>query len=317
MDNIINLTPDVCDIGERIDVFLSQKCDMSRSSVQKLIENGSVTVGGGAVKKNAKILSISEITVELPEPEVLDVKPQNIPIDIVFEDEYLLVVNKPKGMVVHPAPGNPDGTLVNALMYHCKDSLSSINGVIRPGIVHRIDKDTSGLLIVAKCDAAHIALAEQIKTHSFERRYNAIVTGNIKEDTLTINAPIGRHPTDRKRMAVIKSNSTQTARDAVSHFTVLERFGSYTYVEVKLETGRTHQIRVHSASIGHPVIGDQVYKPNHDKFEKTNASLLSGQCLHARIIGFTHPITGEYLYFDSGLPPYFEEILNKLRLSAK
>lgn len=313
MSEILNLIPEYADIGERIDVFVAKRTGMTRSAAQKLLETDSVEASGKMIKKNYKIAGNEEITVCLPEPELLDVVPQNIPIDIVYEDEYLLVVNKPKGMVVHPAPGNPDGTLVNALMYHCKNSLSSINGVIRPGIVHRIDKDTSGLLIVAKCDVAHLGLAEQIKSHSFTRIYNAIITGNIKEDTLTVDAPIGRHPVDRKKMAVIKNPTSQTVRDAISHFTVKERFGEYTYVEVKLETGRTHQIRVHSASIGHPVLGDPVYKTNHDKFEKTNASLLQGQCLHARIIGFTHPITGEDLYFDSGLPDYFTEILEKLR----
>lgn len=313
MTDFLTLIPEASDAGERIDVFVSKSADMTRSAVQKLLDANRIEVNGKAIKKNYKIIGGEEITVTLPEPEMLDVVPENIPLEIVYEDKYLLVVNKPKGMVVHPAPGNPDGTLVNALMYHCKGSLSGINGVIRPGIVHRIDKDTSGLLIVAKCDEAHIGLAEQIKTHSFTRIYNAIITGNIKEDTLTVDAPIGRHPVDRKKMAVIKGATSQTVRGARSHFTVKERFGAYTYVEVKLETGRTHQIRVHSASIGHPVIGDPVYKTNHDKFEKANADLLAGQCLHARIIGFTHPITGEELYFDSGLPSYFTEILEKLR----
>ena len=301
------------DAGERIDIFVSKYANLTRSAAQKLIESGHVLIAQKPLKKNYKVSEGDNISVMLPEPELLDVVPENIPLEIVYEDKYLLVVNKPKGMVVHPAPGNPDGTLVNALMYHCKGSLSGINGVIRPGIVHRIDKDTSGLLIVAKCDEAHLGLAEQIKSHSFTRIYNAIITGNIKEDTITVDAPIGRHPVDRKKMAVIKGATSQTVRDARSHFTVKERFGAYTYVEVKLETGRTHQIRVHSASIGHPVIGDPVYKTNHDKFEKTNADLLAGQCLHARIIGFTHPITGDALYFDSGLPSYFNEILEKLR----
>ena len=238
-----------------------------------------------------------------PPPEVLDVTPQNIPLDIVYEDGDLLVVNKPKGMVVHPAPGNPDGTLVNALLYHCGGSLSGINGVIRPGIVHRIDKDTSGLLIVAKNDRAHQSLAEQIAVHSFTRIYNAVVYGNLKTEEGTISAPLGRHPADRKRMAVLSSGG----REAVTHYRVLERFSGFTLVECRLETGRTHQIRVHMAHIGHPVAGDPVYGP------KKCITELHGQCLHARVIGFVHPATGEYLEFDSGLPPYFQQFLSKLR----
>lgn len=312
MDDKIVLTPDAGDAGERIDVYLAREADMTRSAVQKLLDDGAVSAGCIPVRKNYKLRTGDKITVVLPEPEVLDVIPQNIPLDIVYEDEYLLVVNKPKGMVVHPAAGNPDGTLVNALMYHCQDSLSSINGIIRPGIVHRIDKDTSGLLIVAKCNEAHLGLAEQIKEHSFTRIYNAIVAGNFKADSGTVDAPIGRHPVDRKKMAVLRSGCAG-AREAVTHYAVKERFGAYTYLELKLETGRTHQIRVHMASIGHPVIGDPVYKSNHDKFERSNATLLNGQCLHARVIGFTHPITGKELYFDSGLPDYFEQILDKLR----
>ncbi|MBO7148798.1 MAG: RluA family pseudouridine synthase [Clostridia bacterium] len=312
MDDILILTANENNTGERIDLFISQNADMSRSATQKLLDEGAVCVNDIPVRKNYKLRANDTVSITLPEPEILDIKAEDIPLDIVYEDKYLLVVNKPKGMVVHPAPGNPDGTLVNALMYHCKDSLSSINGVVRPGIVHRIDKDTSGLLIVAKCNEAHLALAEQIKEHSFTRIYNAVVAGNIKEDTGTIDAPIGRHPVDRKKMAVIRTGN-QSARDARTHYTVKERFGAYTLLELKLETGRTHQIRVHMASIGHPVIGDPVYKPNNDRFEKQNASLLCGQCLHARVIGFTHPVTGENLYFDSGLPDYFEAVLTKLR----
>ncbi|MBQ4136716.1 MAG: RluA family pseudouridine synthase [Clostridia bacterium] len=312
MDDMLILTATDADAGERIDLFISQKADMSRSATQKLLEDGAVCIDGKPVRKNYKLRANDTVSITLPEPELLDIKAEDIPLDIVYEDKYLLVVNKPKGMVVHPAPGNPDGTLVNALMFHCKDSLSSINGVIRPGIVHRIDKDTSGLLIVAKCNEAHLALAEQIKEHSFTRIYNAIVAGNFKEDNGTVDAPIGRHPVDRKKMAVIRTDS-QSAREARTHYTVKERFGAYTLLELKLETGRTHQIRVHMSSIGHPVIGDPVYKPNSDKFEKQNSSLLCGQCLHARVIGFTHPITGEELYFDSGLPDYFEAVLTKLR----
>ena len=295
--------------GERIDVFVSDRCEITRSAAQKLLNDGNVTVNGKTVKKNYRASGDELIEVTLPEPELLDVVPQNIPIEIVYEDPHLLVVNKPKGMVVHPAPGNPNKTLVNALMYHCKNTLSSINGVIRPGIVHRIDKDTSGLLIVAKTDAAHLGLAEQIKSHSFTRIYNAIVAGNINSEGI-IDQPIARHPVDRKRMAV---QHTDTAKPARTLYKPIEQFGAYTYVELKLETGRTHQIRVHMSSIGHPVIGDPVYKTTFDKFEKANSGILKGQCLHAREIGFVHPITGENLHFDSGLPEYFSTTLEKLR----
>lgn len=312
MDDKLVLLPCESDIGERIDVFASRESGMTRSAVQKLLEGERVLSHGIPIKKNYKLRKNDEITLLIPEPELLDVKPENIDLDIVYEDDWLLVVNKPKGMVVHPAPGNPDHTLVNALMYHCKDRLSSINGVIRPGIVHRIDKDTSGLLIVAKCDEAHVKLAEQIKVHSFTRIYNAVVAGNLKEDEATVDASIGRHKTDRKKMTVLP-DGTPGARNALTHFKVIERFGRYTLLELKLETGRTHQIRVHMASIGHPVIGDSVYKPNADSFERANASLLCGQCLHARVIGFVHPISGENMYFDSSLPEYFERILEKLR----
>ena len=269
--------------------------------------SSSETINGAPAAKNARLREGDRVEATEPPPEVLDVKPQNIPLDIVYEDQDLLVVNKPKGMVVHPAAGNPDGTLVNALLFHCGDSLSGINGVIRPGIVHRIDKDTSGLLIVAKNDRAHQSLAEQIAVHSFTRIYNAVVYGIVKEEEGTVSAPIGRHPTDRKRMAVLSSGG----REAVTHYRVLERFPGFTLVECRLETGRTHQIRVHMAHIGHPVAGDPVYGP------KKCITELQGQCLHARVIGFIHPATGEYLEFDSGLPPYFERFLEKLRRSGK
>ena len=239
----------------------------------------------------------------MPDAKPLEAEPQDIPLDIVYEDSDLLVVNKPKGMVVHPANGNPDGTLVNALLYHCGDSLSGINGVIRPGIVHRIDKDTSGLLIVAKNDMAHVSLAEQIKEHSFSRAYEAVVYGNIKEDKITVNQPIGRSPKDRKKMAVTLKNS----KNATTHFEVLERFGKFTHVRCTLETGRTHQIRVHCAHIGHPVAGDEVYGP------KRVITSLHGQCLHAKHIGFVHPRTNEWLEFESELPEYFTSFLNKLK----
>lgn len=295
------------DAGARLDAFLAGKMEKTRSSVQKLIEEENVRLNGAPAAKNARLREGDRVEAAEPPPEVPDVKPQNIPLDIVYEDQDLLVVNKPKGMVVHPAAGNPDGTLVNALLFHCGDSLSGINGVIRPGIVHRIDKDTSGLLIVAKNDRAHQSLAEQIAVHSFTRIYNAVVYGIVKEEEGTVSAPIGRHPTDRKRMAVLSSGG----REAVTHYRVLERFPGFTLVECRLETGRTHQIRVHMAHIGHPVAGDPVYGP------KKCITELQGQCLHARVIGFIHPATGEYLEFDSGLPPYFERFLEKLRRSGK
>lgn len=290
--------------GERIDTVVSlYDADITRSAAQKLIANGDVVVNDETVSKNYKCKSGDIIKVTIPEPVLLDIKPENIPLDIVYEDDDLLVVNKPKGMVVHPAPGNADGTLVNALMFHCSDSLSGINGVIRPGIVHRIDKDTSGLLIVAKNDAAHLHLAEQIKEHSFTRRYRAVVHGNIKDDEGTVDAPIGRNPKDRKKMAV----TTENSRNAVTHYKVLEHFGSFTYIECQLETGRTHQIRVHMAYKGHPVAGDPVYGPRNTPTE------MNGQCLHAGLIGFIHPRTGEYLQFEAPLPDYFEKFLRKLR----
>ncbi len=290
------------DAGTRIDKLLSaQLPDMSRSALQKLTEEESVLVSGKAVSKNYKLKSGDVITVDIPEPQVLKAEPQDIPIDIVYEDDALLVVNKPKGMVVHPAAGNPDGTLVNALLYHCKGRLSSINGVIRPGIVHRIDKFTSGLLMVAKTDKAHNSLAAQIKEHSFTREYNAVCVGRFKEPTGTINEPIGRSKFDRKKMCVTYQNS----KEAVTHYEVIEELGQYSLVRFRLETGRTHQIRVHSAFIGHPVLGDDVYGRPYKGIE--------GQCLHAKKLGFVHPETGEYMEFDSQLPDYFTRILDKLR----
>lgn len=303
MPDRLEWTAEAAAAGSRLDAFLAGQMEKTRSSVQKLIEEGNVRVNGSPAGKNTRLREGDRVEAVEPPPEVLDVTPQNIPLDIVYEDGDLLVVNKPKGMVVHPAPGNPDGTLVNALLYHCGGSLSGINGVIRPGIVHRIDKDTSGLLIVAKNDRAHQSLAEQIAVHSFTRIYNAVVYGNLKTEEGTISAPLGRHPADRKRMAVLSSGG----REAVTHYRVLERFSGFTLVECRLETGRTHQIRVHMAHIGHPVAGDPVYGP------KKCITELHGQCLHARVIGFVHPTTGEYLEFDSGLPPYFQQFLSKLR----
>ena len=276
---------------------------LSRSAVQALIQDGRVLCNGAPVQKSTKLPVQSVLTVEIPPARPLEVVAQNIPLDIVYEDSDLLVVNKPKGMVVHPAPGNPDGTLVNALLYHCGDSLSGINGVIRPGIVHRIDKDTSGLLIVAKNDAAHRSLAEQIKAHSFTREYRAVVYGRIKADG-TVDAPIARHPQERKRMAVVRSPA---AREAVTHYFVVRHFTGFTQLRLRLETGRTHQIRVHMAYIGHPVAGDPVYGP------KKVITSLGGQCLHAGLIGFVHPRTGRYMEFEAPLPPYFTDFLKTLR----
>ncbi len=288
----------------RIDKYISENAEnMTRSAVQKLIAEGCVTVNGKIPDKNLKIKTGDEITVNMPEPEICEALPENIPLDIVYEDNDLLVVNKPRGMVVHPATGNYTGTLVNALMYHCGDRLSSINGIIRPGIVHRIDKDTSGLLIVAKNDFAHNILAEQIKEHSFTRKYQAVVIGNVKDDTGTVNAPIGRHQTDRKKMAVTLKN----ARNAVTHYKVIARYNGYTHVELTLETGRTHQIRVHMAYIGHPVAGDPVYSG------KKYLTKLNGQCLHAYYISFTHPRTNEILAFSAPLPEYFTDFLKSIQ----
>ncbi|WP_094546800.1 RluA family pseudouridine synthase [Petroclostridium xylanilyticum] len=288
----------------RIDKYLSDKIkDLSRSYAQKIINDGLVQVNNKAVKQNYKVKANDMVHVEIPEPEKLEIKAEDIELDIVYEDADLLVVNKPQGMVVHPAAGNYTGTLVNALMKHCGDNLSAINGIIRPGIVHRIDKDTSGLLLVAKNNRAHIKLAKQIKDHSLSRRYVAIVYGALKNDSGIIDAPIGRHPVDRKKMSV----TTKNGRNAVTHFKVLERLGNYSYIECKLETGRTHQIRVHMSYIGHPIIGDPVYGPKKDRFN------LNGQALHAKIIGFIHPTTNEYLEFEVSPPPYFDKLLNLLR----
>lgn len=295
--------------GKRLDTWLASQddVDITRSFAAKLIEDGSVLVNGKVASKSTKLNAGDEVALTVPEPVGLSVEPEDIPLDIVYEDADLLVVNKPKGMVVHPAAGNYQGTLVNALLWHCKGKLSGINGVIRPGIVHRIDKNTSGLLIVAKTDKAHLGLAEQIKEHSFTREYEAICTGGrFKEPTGTINAPIGRDKNNRKRMCVTESNS----RPAITHYTVLEELhertlGTCSYVNFRLETGRTHQIRAHSAYIGHPILGDDVYGKPYKGCE--------GQCLHARKIGFIHPVTGKYLEFTSELPEYFSKLLEKTR----
>lgn len=294
------LTLTVCADASRLDKFIADNSDISRSFAAKLAEDGRVSVNGAAAGKKQALKAGDTIVINIPAPETVEAVPQNIPLDIVYEDDCVIVVNKPQGMVVHPAPGNPDGTLVNALLYHC--SLSSINGVIRPGIVHRIDKDTSGLLIVAKTNEAHEALSGQLKERKAMRRYICLVNGRLKEDSGTIDKPIGRHPTDRKKMAVIAGG-----RDAVTHFRVLERFDRYTLVECTLETGRTHQIRVHMASTGHSIVCDPVYGLKKERFKA------NGQLLHAKTIGFTHPKTGELMQFDCELPEYFTEILAKLR----
>lgn len=302
--NELIFTVDNLSDGEqvRVDKWISENEEsLTRSMVQKLITEGGVTVNGKAVSKSCSVKNGDNVSVIVPEPVELDVKAENIPIDIVYEDNDLLVVNKPKGMVVHPAAGNYSGTLVNALLYHCKDRLSSINGVIRPGIVHRIDKNTSGLLIVAKTDKAHLGLAEQIKAHSFTREYQAVVCGRFKEPSGVVEAPIGRHPVDRKKMCVTDKNS----KPAKTEYTVLEEFNGYSLVKLKLFTGRTHQIRVHMSYIGHPVFADDVYGKS--------SKLCEGQCLHAKKIGFVHPINEKYYEFDSELPDYFQTVLNKMR----
>lgn len=308
MSSELNLTVKAENAGVRIDKFISENADgITRSATAKLIEDGNVTVDGKEISKNYKCKENDEITVFIPDAKPLEARAEKIPLDIVYEDSDLLVVNKPKGMVVHPAAGNYDGTLVNALLYHCDGSLSGINGVIRPGIVHRIDKDTSGLLIVAKNDFAHIHLAEQIKDHSFHRAYQAVVYGNIREDSGTVNQPIGRNPNDRKKMAVTLKNS----KNATTHYEVINRFGDFTHIRCILETGRTHQIRVHMAYIGHPLAGDMVYGP------KKVIKSLEGQCLHAGEIGFVHPRTGQYMEFKSELPDYFKTFLARLDGSRK
>ena len=290
--------------GTRIDAWLTAVLpEITRSAAQRLLADGMVTMKGKPLKKNYKVSAGDAISVTIPEVAEVPLVPQNIPIDIVYEDEDVVVVNKARGMVVHPAPGHPDGTLVNALMYHCGDSLSGVGGEKRPGIVHRIDKDTSGLLIVAKNDAAHLALSAQLSDRSLSRVYRAVVKGSLREDSGTVDAPIGRHPNDRKKMAVTNVHS----RNAVTHWSVLERYRGYTHVRCKLETGRTHQIRVHMAHIGHPLLGDEVY--GHSKLPEKG---LTGQCLHAKELQFIHPRTGETVHLDTELPDYFKEVLDRL-----
>lgn len=294
-------------VNMRIDKYLSDMLpEHSRSYIQKLLSDGNILVNGSSVKSNYKLSIGDQISVDLPEPKEVSILPEDIPLDIVFEDEDILIVNKPKGMVVHPAAGHSNGTLVNAILYHCQGNLSTINGVLRPGIVHRIDMDTTGLLVVCKNDMAHQSLSEQLKVHSITRKYQAIVYDNIVEDTGTIQQSIGRHPVDRKKQAV----NVRNGKEAVTHYQVLERFhGKYTYVECQLETGRTHQIRVHMAYIHHPLLGDTLYGPAKDAFH------LQGQTLHAGVLGFIHPRTKKYVEFQAALPEYFQQLLEQLRRS--
>ncbi len=292
---------------ERIDKCISSYMeDLSRSYIQKVIKEGNVFVNDATVRANYRVKVDDRVRFVIPDSVEPDIPAQDIPLDVLYEDRDLLIVNKPKGMVVHPAPGHYEGTLVNAIMYHCKGGLSGINGVMRPGIVHRIDKDTTGSIIVCKNDEAHNAVAKLLKTHDITRRYRAVVHGNVKDARGTVDAPIGRHPVDRKKMAI----NEQNGKRAVTHYSVLERFGKYTYIECELETGRTHQIRVHMASIGHPLLGDAVYSGRKQPFH------LEGQVLHAMTIGFVHPGSGEYVEFEAPLPAYFEALLQKLRTNT-
>lgn len=315
----LTLRVEATEAGARIDKYLSERADLTRSAAVRMLEEGDVSVGGASVSKNYKVRAGDEITVCYQEPEPDTAQPENIPLDVVYEDADIIVVNKPVGMVVHPAAGNPSGTLVNALLYHCKGSLSGIGGVLRPGIVHRIDKDTSGLLVVAKNDRAHLHLAEQIKQHSAHRIYRAVCVGNLREDEGTIDLPIGRHPIDRKKMAVIRDPDRE-ARDAVTHYRVLERFAgratwgnAFTYIECRLETGRTHQIRVHMAAKGHPLLGDEVYGGDNTPFGARHKAWIKGQTLHACELHLTHPTTGEIMHFSAPEPPEMTKLLEILR----
>ena len=298
------------DKSERLDRFLSARLEVTRSAVERLLEEGAVTLSPGQATKNYRLRGGEEIRVEIADPAPAEAQPEDIPLDVVYEDDDIIVINKPQGMVVHPAAGNPCGTLVNALLYHCGGSLSGVGGVARPGIVHRIDKDTSGLLVVAKNDFAHNALAEQLKTHTVSRVYHAITVGNLKEDSGTVKKPIGRHPVDRKRMAVAKAGE---GREAITHYEVLERFGAFTYVKCRLETGRTHQIRVHMASLGHPLLGDPVYGGDGTRFGAQHKACFAGQFLHAAELQLIHPRSGQLMRFAAPLPPNFDTVLALLR----
>lgn len=295
-------------VKKRLDVFVFEALGVTRSNAQSLIEGGFVTVNGKVESKNYRLRENDLVEIEEQEPQELNVEAENIPLDVVFEDEDIIVINKPSGMVVHPAPGNESGTLVNALLYHCKGSLSGINGVIRPGIVHRIDKDTSGLLVVAKNDESHVFLSSLLKDHGIKRVYHAIVVGHYRENNGTVNAPIARHPVDRKKMAVVS-----TGREAITHYEVIDEYPSFTYARFQLETGRTHQIRVHTSYIGHPIIGDEVYGGGKTTFEKNNKALLDGQILHAKILSFPHPRTKETVTFECDLPSNFKALLERLK----
>ncbi len=304
------LTCDARAEGARLDSYLAEAAGLSRSVAARLAESGAVLLNGKPAGKKALLSAGDELSVDIPEPEEIDALPEEIPLDVVYEDGDLLVINKPSGMVVHPAPGNPTGTLVNALLWHCRGELSGIGGKLRPGIVHRIDKQTSGLLVVAKNDAAHRGLAAQLEGHHITREYHALVNGGFSCDTGTVDLPIGRHPTDRKRMAIVRG---EHSRPAVTHYRVLERFGAITHLALNLETGRTHQIRVHLSSLGHPLLGDTVYGGGKTPFEKKHSAYLDGQCLHAARLSFVHPTTGEAMTFSAELPPDFEALLAILR----
>ena len=305
---LLTVTSD--EAGERVDVYLSDKLGITRSASQKLLTDGAASFADGSpLKKNARVCAGDEFAVTIPDAAPPTAEPEDIPLDVVYEDGDIIVVNKPQGMVVHPAPGHDTGTLVSALLFRCGDSLSGINGVLRPGIIHRIDKDTSGLICSAKNDRAHVSLSEQLKDHSMRRTYRAIVVGGLPQDSGTVDAPIDRNRTDRKKMAVVRRGE---GREAVTHYSVISRLPGFTYAEMKLETGRTHQIRVHMASIGHPVLGDHVYGGGSTQFEKKHPSLFAGQCLHAAELELTHPSTGERMTFFAPLPDNFQKILSLL-----
>ena len=305
-------TPNEGELGMRLDAYIAAVTELSRSNATRLIESGDVTVGGRTVDKKYKLKSGDVVQITLPEPEEYEVEAEDIPLDVVYEDSDIIVINKPSGMVVHPAPGNYTGTLVNALLYHCRDSLSGIGGVMRPGIVHRIDKDTSGLLVVAKNNAAHAALSEELSYHGIEREYHALVRGGFRNESGTVDLPIGRHPVDRKKMAVLTAPGAH-AREALTHYEVIRAYGQITYLKLRLETGRTHQIRVHMSHTGHPLLGDEVYGGGSKiPFEKRHAPLLDGQILHAKRLTLTHPRTGERMTFECELPENFKRLLSIL-----